>query len=715
MQSALGIPGDGRSRVSPRRCRRYTRKPFFAICGLCTLLVGLLHLLQFKPLLDAQLFAEDSLQRFFGRPAPVDPDLVFLAIDHPSTSLDQFAPEEIAASPALQLMKQELPWPRALYPLIIGRLIDSGAKVVVLDIVFSTPRDGDEEFRAALDNHRDQVVIGCNFTGGKRAAGENLALQLPAESLIEPTSPLDGRVGFVNFWPDEDDVIRHVYYRRTAAEVFGDMPASDEEILHSLAAKALEKSGHPEALPPGTEPQRIRFAGRANTFRARSACDLFDAKKWASPEYQNGAFFRGKTVILGAEGNFLNDLQLTPVGFMAGAELHLNAINAAMHQGFLYETSRNTVLWLIGGAGALALALCYIFHGPLLRLGLLAGAGAAWLVTAEMLYSDGGLFIPVVAPLIALSTGGVGCLGWDFFLEQRERARIRSVLDKYVAKNVVELVLAEGDAFANALQGQRRCVTTLFSDIRGFTSITEQAEPEELVAQLNEYFFGMVEAVLAEGGTLQQFIGDAILAVWGDTRTLERAESAFHAVRTSLLMQTTLETLNREWLDQPGRRQLAIGIGINQGDVVVGSLGHPLRMRFTVVGDGINTAARLETATKHYGCSVLVGQSVEEKTRTRFHYQLVDRVKFVGKAQAIEVFTPLCETSEAPPPWLVEYHRAVTLYRSRQFHEAAGVFRNLAEQSVGGALCRMYLSRCECFINIPPDPNWDGIHLMTEK
>lgn len=701
------------ARVS--RFRHLSRKPMIAICGLCAAVVAVLHLLEFRPLVDSQLAAEDFLQRFVGRRAKVDPDLVFLAIDPASIRLDEFDEEDLAASPELQMMKQEWPWPRAIYAKILERLVDAGAKVVAIDVLFPATREGDEEFRAALDQYRDRVVVACNF-GSRKREGKMDTLEFPADSLIEPAAPLDDRVAFINFWPDPDSVIRHVRYRITAAEVYGDLPAPDEEVLDSFAAKALEKSGQADAVAASDPLRRIRLAGPVNTFRPRSVSDLFFERKWNSPEYRQGEFFRGKIVVLGAEGNSLKDEVLTPMGFMGGPELHLNAINAGLQGEFLRSTSRTTGLLLIGAGGVVALVLCYWAHGPLLRLGLLAGAGVGWVGAAVLMYGQAGLFIPTVGPLVAMASGGVTCLSWDFFLERRDRVRIRSILDRYVAKNVVELVVAESDAFSAALKGQRRCVTTLFSDIRGFTSMTEEANPEELVAQLNEYFFGMVEVVLAEGGTLQEYIGDAILAVWGDTRSLAPEESAFHSVRTALLMTTALEDLNRRWATDPGRRHFAIGIGINQGDVLVGSLGHPMRLRFGAVGDGINTAARLETATKHFGCAILVGEAVELATRGRFHYRRVDRVRFKGKAVAIEVYTPLGEATSPVPPWLAEYEQAVTLYRDRRFAEAARIFQAVAG-AIGGEdkLCQMYIDRCERFAVEPPAPEWDGSYQMSEK
>jgi adenylate cyclase len=694
--------------------RRYSRKTLAAICLACTALVLVMHAI-FQPLRNAELSAEDLVLRL-GRPAPVSSELVFLAIDQASADLSQFDPAEIEASPGLRLMKHSFPWKRAIYPMILDRLFDAGAKVVVIDLLFTPKTDDDELFRAALDKYRDRVVIGSNFASGERARGETTTYVLPNASLIAQTRPQDDRVAYVNFWSDPDGVVRRARYGITEAEAYDDTPQPGDEILDSLAAMALKKSGHADLVPGATMPHRIRFAGLANTFLPHSVCDIFDVKKWNSPDYRGGEFFRGKIVMLGPEGKSTHDLHPTPVGTVAGPEVHLHAMNAALQREFLHETPDVANYLLIGGAGVLAWALCFWFHGPLFRLGSLVSAVVAWLAAAKLLFDYAGLFIPTVAPLIAMTSSGIGCLGWDFFLERRERARVRSVLDKYVAKNVAELVLAEGDAFAGALQGQRRTVTALFSDIRGFTSMTEEAaDPEEFIAQLNEYFYAMVEVVLAEGGTLQSFIGDAILAVWGDTRTMEPEKGAYHAVRTTLRMSEALQKLNEDWAGRANRRKLNIGIGINQGEAIVGSIGHPLRMSFTVMGDSVNTAARLETATKQFGCTILVQESVEALTRDRFHYRRVDSLRLKGKTKTTDVFTVLGEASTPPPPWLAEYHRAVGLYHARDFRTAGELFRKIGEEIQGDALCAMYSTRCERYADTPPPVDWDGSYTMTEK
>lgn len=224
-------------------------------------------------------------------------------------------------------------------------------------------------------------------------------------------------------------------------------------------------------------------------------------------------------------------------------------------------------------------------------------------------------------------------IAFQFLLEQLERLRTRSLLERYVSKNVAKTILEDQRSFIESLSGRKQSVTVLFSDIRGFTSMTESSDAAKLVAQLNEYFLEMVGVVLKENGTLQKFIGDAIMSAWGDTHSEGLAEDARRAVSAALQMRAALVRLNEKWTSQPDRTKLKIGIGVNHGDIIVGNIGHPQRMEFTVLGDGVNLAARLESATKQFHTDILVGEETEKLTREFFVYRNVGAIAFKGKNQ----------------------------------------------------------------------------------
>jgi adenylate cyclase len=240
---------------------------------------------------------------------------------------------------------------------------------------------------------------------------------------------------------------------------------------------------------------------------------------------------------------------------------------------------------------------------------LLFGFGA-WGGIALALFNDAALLIPTVGPLLAFGLNGIGGLALDIALERREKAHVRRTLERYVSRNVVQELIDHPDQYTRALGGDLRQVTILFSDIRSFTRAAATMDSRALVAQLNEYFAAMVECVFRHGGTLDKFIGDAVMAVWGNTRSNGAEEDATNAVRCALAMREELEKLNRRWAAE-GRSRFRIGIGINSGEVVVGNIGSPHRMEFTVIGDAVNIAWRLQERTKH-GPTILLGESVAE-------------------------------------------------------------------------------------------------------
>jgi adenylate cyclase len=247
--------------------------------------------------------------------------------------------------------------------------------------------------------------------------------------------------------------------------------------------------------------------------------------------------------------------------------------------------------------------------------------------------------------------------------------------------------------------------------------MTEKSDPDKLVAQLNEYFEEMVDIIQEKNsGTLQKFIGDAIMAAWGDTYTNGIDVDARRAVSAALAMRSALAKFNQGWKNNPDRMVLATGIGVNHGEVVYGNIGSQQRTELTVLGDGVNLAARLESATKQFHADILVGEDVERLTRAHFVYRKVGAVAFKGKAKPIETFVVLSDRSAPPPAWLETYHSAVETYRRREFQEAAERFKSVQEQIYGSDyLCEMYLSRCEAYRLSPPPGEWDGSFTLAEK
>lgn len=701
------------------------------ICAVCTgsilaayIWAALGH--GFTPLVSWEMRFRNFLVRE-GTTAPVDRDLMFIAIDNDSVSiealdLDQLfidVPRDSNDFRALQMMSRQWPWPRELYALMLDKLVAAGARVVAFDLLFPKPTPGDDAFRAALDRHRDRVVIGSNFVPQMLPDGRAAeVLAVPTDSLVPNTEPLDPRVAYVNFWPDEaDGCIRRARFRTTAEGLSGFPVRANSEVFDSFAARIVTAAGLGERVPAGHDRQHLfRYAAPPGAgFPPVSAHQIFVPRYWQA-NFANGARLRGKIVVIGPFGNWQHDEHETPYGTMAGPEVHLNAITALLHGELLKELP----LWLeclvIAANGLIAWAvslwtprlLFQMIRGLLLTL--------TGVLVAMIAYNFADLYLPAVTPLLAMNASGGACFAYQFILERLEKSRMRRTLERYVGRDVVHEIIDNRASLFNSLEGTRKPITVLFSDLRGFTAIAESADAVSLVRQLNEYFDSMVRIVFEASGTLDKFIGDGVMAHWGSIATGGQESDAYYAVRTALRMRLALKRLNDQWRER-GWKELGFGIGINSGDAIVGNLGCEERMEVSVIGDAVNLAARIEGATKEYRVDLLIGEEVARLIRKSFVLRTVDMLQVKGRTLPVEVFTVLEERtgSTREPEWLRRYEEAVRLYRRREFDEAHRCFEQAAELHPGDWLTEEYLRRTQLYAAEPPEPEWTGVHVMTRK
>jgi len=647
-------------------------------------LVALAHFFPSAPFLETiwrgeRTFA-DVLRRE-GRKTATHSDFVFLGIDQASLSLKPEG-EDWSNNRALQLITEHgYPWSRELWGLLLDRLFQAGARLVMFDIVFDKPKEGDELFRAALDRYRDKVIIGANFDLSQvREQGGMIVNVPPAESLILPPQMQDDRVGAVIIFPDPlDNRIRSVCYRFTEQQLVGNDPLPEEKPYEALSTRALRKLGHASDIPADLEGHLLRF-GEANAYRPRPLWEIFEPKSWKA-NYQDGAFFKDKIVVVGSSAQIAHDVFDTPINpETPGPMLHLYALAAAMDHEFLRDTPIRIgfVLVLIGGLGAWTLVA--FLRRPFLCFFTLLLIAAAYLGLSRILYDRVGLLLMVVPPLAAFLSTGISGLGFEYALERLEKLRTRRTLERYVSKNLVKEILDNPGGYYSSMLGSRKPVTVLFSDLVGFTSLSEKADPAVLVSQLNRYLSAMVPMVFDNGGTLDKFIGDAIMAVWGNVSSRGAADDAKAAVRAALGMRKTLAKLNEGWQTE-SVIPLAFGLGINHGDAVVGNIGsyepHE-RLDPTVIGDAVNLASRLEALTRIYGVDILIGQSVAELVRDEFHLRSVARVQVKGKTEPVDVFTLVGARQDGVDSefskWLEAYESGLRNFRERNFKQAKVLF-----------------------------------------
>src|SRR6266403_2804205 len=404
--------------------RRYRFLVLALICLFWTGAILLGHFFPGVPFISAPWRGEQSFEdllRREGRKTSAPSDFVFLGIDQSTLQLPPLSAEEIAGNRAFQLMTEKpFPWSREVWALLLDRLFAAGARVVIFDMIFNPPNDGDPAFHAALDRYHDKVVLGANFDMANAAQAVT-----PNNTLIPPPQLQDDRVGFVNFWADPiDGKIRAATYRLTDRQLAGLPPHPSQEIFESLSARALTKIGRGNDVPNDLRGHMIRFSA-SDAFEPRPLYDVFDPKFWHA-NYADGAFFKDKIVMIGSSAQVTHDVFDTPMSpTTSGPALHLQAMAAALGHEFLQPTPPKTGLALVVGAGLAAWCLIVFLRRPLLCLAGLVVIAGAYLGAARFCYDKSGLLLLTVPVLSALLLSGLFSLGFAYALERLEKLRTR--------------------------------------------------------------------------------------------------------------------------------------------------------------------------------------------------------------------------------------------------------------------------------------------------
>jgi adenylate cyclase len=641
-----------------------------------------------------------------------EPAAIIVGIADSSFTLAERAPAEIARDPALAAMTETWPWNRRVFAELVRRLRAAGARAIVFDIVFESETAGDDEFARVLAEPGAPVVLASLWQKQDSAVGESTV------RLVEPRAPLlaahRGPIGYANVRPDDDGLLRQLTTTGRASDFLDSGADASEAVLPSLAAAAAQ------ALRPGVPPPAqtglIDFRGPPETIPWLPIEDVFLPDRWDGSWLLSGRLFRDRVVWVGARSEVrFKDYYATPLGRMAGVEAQANALETLLGHGPLQRFSSaaaGACVWLFAATGLLVTVLC---RRIAVQLAVLAGGALLWTGLAFVLFSTSGVVLPLFAPLGAWVMAGGAGVGTRFVTEQRERRRLRGVLARYVSEEVAQVIADQPDEFSQSLRGSRRAVTVLFADLRGFTTWVETAEPEIFVAQLNEYFHAVVDCVLVQGGTLQKFIGDAVLAVWGDTRTAGPAADAARAVDAALAMQAAVAQLNASWAGRTDRAPMTIGIGLHHGMAMVGNVGHPRRMEFTVLGDVVNVASRLESANKQLGTSLLVSDAIRDLTIDSHRCGSLGRVILKGKRDAIGLFAPVGLRTAPTPEWFEAAETANGAMTAGDFSRAVATYDRLAAEPGPLSDCFQHLAAiCRRHAAAPP-ADWRGVRRLDEK
>jgi len=591
------------------------------------------------------------------------------------------------------------PWSRDQYVRLLERLSAAGAKVVLFDVFFSETetRAIDASLAAALKKAGNVgLAVAYDFDQDFNVVGATHTLPI-----IENNA---AGLGHINLTPEDDGVVRR---NKMFVEVEGNkvpslglraamMAMGEKEFVADAYGIRLGK----QRIPVDANGfMWINYTGPSNHYPVFSFADIVKGR--INPEK-----LRGKVLFVGATALGVYDLRVTPFDRNTpGVEVHATITDNIMSGSFIRRTGFES--WLdIALIFALGLLTFYLTK----RLGFYTAFPVAILLSAAyvwlsfLLFKEGhwiSMIYPPLAVIFALLTGG----SFRYFVLERSARELRSIFSSYHSDKLVARLEEEPEAAK--IGGDNKDVTIIFTDIKGFTAFSEQHTPQEVVARLNEYLGAMVQVIEEYDGYVDKFIGDGIMAYWG--APLAQADHAKLAIGCVLAMQKTMDKLHLKWQAE-GVEPFTIRAGVQSGEVVAGNVGlRGKKMEYTVIGDTVNQAARLEGSAKYYGVSALVGESTYLRTSDAYQYRELDKIRMVGKQIPVTVYELLEQQSVQSGRLSAQFAVALAIYRACNWIEAERHFIALLAEFPSDGPSKIYLERCQYFKANPVAASWDGV------
>jgi adenylate cyclase len=557
--------------------------------------------------------------------------------------------------------------------------------------------------------------------GGTAMAGAEANITKLAESAAS--------FGFINIKPDPDGTLRHalLMMRYEDQDFFPSLDLQivreyeeipDQDIAAYIAPDGLERIqlGRHMLRHVRDGSALINYTGPYRTYAQYS---MWDVIAGVVPSET----FRDKIVLIGATALGIGDIRNTPfagrdASYM-GVEVHANIIDNLLHsedkgRGFLKrsfseEAADIAFILLFGfGFGFLFSRVTPLYSTILV---LLALAAYGWFVYFG--FAQKGQWFSFVIPAGTLAVNYVAITSLRMISEEREKRKIRKSFSQYLSPGVIELIEKDPEKYIRP-GGEMKELTVLFSDIRGFTTISEGLTPDELVLLLNEYFGHMTDIVFATDGTLDKYIGDAIMAFWGSP--YPQADHAFRSCSCALRMVRGLAQLNAKW-KAAGHPPISIGIGLNTGQVNVGNMGSARRLSWTVMGDNVNLASRLEGITKQYHVQLIISEATYRQVSDQFVCRELDKIRVKGKNLPVNIYELMDVAAEKSKyeQLLSQFNSAMNAYRAQNWSEAAEKFADILTTFPDDGPTQIFLERALEFSDNAPEGEWDGVYVMKTK
>ena len=528
------------------------------------------------------------------------------------------------------------PWSRDILADVTEALIDNGAMAVWLDVLYteeSSHPEEDQAWQQLLSKH-DNIYLPAYFEFKPRQLGD---LPLEYDTLQRPVFEMeDTQLGHINVFEDRDRVVRR--------GMLG-VPLDDGEMLPAISVRLAnllladdeqitwnQKSGWSSGVEPLSVNERNEIMFSYASSPRESTFDVYPIHRVMNGDIPPNAF-SGSVVLIGPYTVGLQDYYYTPMSKtlpMYGVEIHANLIQSLYDNSLFSEAGKPIgalVVFLTGLFSFFIIDRVRAKYSIFLALGLIIlYAASFWASVAYATY-----MLPLMYPILAIMFAYITSIVWQYLAEQKEKKRVTGIFGRYVTQSVVDEILSSGEDIQ--VGGERKDVTLMFVDIRGFTPLSEKMEPEEVINILNEYLDLCTKAVFAYEGTIDKFMGDGVMAIFG--APIEQEDHAIRAAKAALHMKEKSDELSNR-LQQKYGHAVAFGIGINSGPAVVGNIGSYDRLDYTAIGDTVNVAARLESNAKPN--EVLLSESTYELIKDSFACEKLDPIKVKGKEHPVQVW-----------------------------------------------------------------------------
>ena len=678
---------------------------------------------------SVEMNALDILFRFAKGSRTPDSSIVILTIDQ--NSLQYFKQNNIKIS---------WPWPRDFYAFTTGYLARGGAKAIVYDFHFNEP-DEDRVISSGAGN--DTLFSNAIRTAGNVYLSAQLTHQYeedqPGDTLIKfpvidagvrvqqsfqfdktyaPLIPFqEGAkgVGVVNFIPDEDGVCRRIplVYKLHGKQV------------HALSFCVYHDLFHAQSPVEANiqSPYLIYWYGRGGPDGVFKYYSIHAVIVSAMKELQGvepdipADMFKDKIVFIGSNAPGLLDLRPTPFTYLEpypGVEIHATALSNFMQKHFIEEVSF-LLLLIVGIVLASAISLITNYSENILTSAVSVIAIAfIFFVISNQLFVQKLIWVKAVFPAGSIIFTYIASIVWSFATEGRNKRQIQKIFGQFVNPHVVKQLSVNPEKVE--LGGEEVEATIMFSDIEGFTSISEGKKPKELVEFLNSYFSTASDICLKHEGTIDKFIGDAVMVQFGIP--LKNPDHRLLAVRAGYEFSRVVYEMTKE-ARAKGEPVFSTRIGINTGTMVVGYIGGRTKKEYTVIGDPVNLASRLEGVNKFYGTSLMISESTAtEQVTDEFLLREMDLIRVKGKKLPIKIYEVYCrkeEISEQRLKMVQTFESGLKLYREQQWSDAMLMFNTVLKSNEKDYASKMYIERCEECKKNPPPKEWDGVYVMTSK